>query len=348
LTTETDDQPASAGVAAEATAPTDDLSTEQFDRVEAPEDEDDAAPADTGEGDDDSSDADKAKTAAEREDLEEIELSDGSKVKVPKEVALERLRHQDYTKKTQEAAEVRRALEADRSTWETEREASRAALPEEHKAVAVLSHSISVAEASVAQFDNIDWTAFRTQALTEGGEKADLYNDYRARFNAARDTLTDLKDELGRATNDLKTKEDARLTAQRETATAELAKRQEETGKALAREIEGWSPEKAINVIKFAETQYGVTPAEMAEATDARLWKALHDNLSKDEKISKLEAALKQAQTANGNLKAQESKPAETAKGGGAANARDPATPRGDGLSTAEWMRRRNGQKAKA
>lgn len=349
MSTETDDQPADAGVAAEANAPTDDHSTEAFDRMEAPEDDadDDAAAGETGEGDDDASDEDKAKAAAEDPDSEEIELSDGRKVRVPKEVALARLRHDDYTRKTQDVAAQARELETDRQTWEAEREASRAALPEEHKRVAVLSHSIGEVESTLSEFDKIDWVSFRAQALTEGGEKAELYNDYRARFNAARDTLTDLKDELGKASNDLKAKDDQRLHSQREANQASLAKAQEDTGRVLAQRIEGWGPQKAHDVIAYAQQSYGVQPAEMAEATDARVWLALHDAMTARAALAKAQDALKKHQTASKNSKDQATTPAVVAKGSGG-QARDPSTPRGDGLSTKEWMDRRNRQKAKA
>jgi hypothetical protein len=91
----------------------------------------------------------------------------------------------------------------------------------------------------------------------------------------------------------------------------------------------------------------GVQPEEIATATDPRLWKMAHEIMTSRAEIAALKSTRQQQQTAANHEKAQGTKPAATPKGAGA-QPRDPSTPRGDGLSTSEWMRRRNAKFAKA
>jgi hypothetical protein len=301
--------------------------------------EDDAPPTDGEDG------LDPKPEPEPTPDLEEIELSNGEKVKVPKELALDRLRHQDYTRKTQDLAEQRRQHEEQVRTFQAQQAESSAALPEEHAKLALIARDIETVKATLGSPDAqgitlgmIDWNTFRQQALANP-QMGELYRDYRARFDLAQDTLADLERAKGEATNELKTKEGQRLQAQREQAATALATRQEETGKALATEIEGWSPEKATEIATFAVKSFGVQPQEIAEMTDPRVWKVLHTAMTEKARADKAEAALKQHQTAANNSKAQTVQPA--AKVGGATpNARRTTDASGDELSAEEWNRR--------
>ena len=330
------------GVADEAQTSGDDT---QFD-VDAWITAEDDAPAEDGQGD-----GDPEPEPAEADDLEEIELSNGQKVKVPKELALERLRHQDYTQKTQALADQRREHEAQVQAWQRQQAEAAVALPEEHARIAIINRDIEGVKASLTTPDangivlgQIDWNTFRQQALANP-QMAELYRDYRAKFDLAQDSLADLERARGEATNELKTKNDQRLQAQREQAQGELAKRQEETGKVLASQIEGWSPEKATEIATFAVKSFGVQPQEIAEMTDPRVWKVLHQAMTLGAENAKLQAALKQHQTAANNSKAQSVQPA--AKVGGASpNARRTTDASGDELSTEEWVRRENARVA--
>lgn len=315
----------------------DDFDTEQFDRAPATDEGTDAAEADP--------DAPQPVTAAAADD-ETVELEDdaGQKVRVPKALQGAFLRQQDYTRKTQEVAEQRRTLDTERTTWESQREESRAALPEEHAKVAVLSHSIASAEANLKQFDQIDWATFRTQALAEPeGEQARLYKQYRAAFDAAGDTLADLKRDLQSASGDLSAKETERLAKQTQERETALASAREQTGKVLAQEIPGWSPQVAQDIATFAIKEVGVKPDEIPEMLDPRIWKVLHRAMKAEERATKAETAVKQNTTANTHKKAAETTPAASTAGGGAASTRVR-----DDIGTSEWMRRRNAQRAKA
>jgi hypothetical protein len=326
-------------------APSDDIATEAFDRVEAPDDDEDPAdPPEKADGEGDADDPDKPEAKSEDGDHVEVERN-GQKYKVPKALEGELLMQADYTRKTTELSEARRQFEEAQTTWESQREQSRAALPEEHARVAVLGHSLADVDKQLEQFKAIDWDAWRTQvsSLAEDDPNRLKYARYRDAYMGARDSRIDLVDRIGEAKTDLSTKEAERLTKQQETASADLAKRRQETGRVLAAEVPGWNAEKAGAVIAFANDHLGVKPEEMGEATDPRLWKMTHEIMSSRAEIASLKKALKQQQMADNHGKAQTTTPAATPKGNGGAT-RDPSTPRGDGLSTEQWMERRQKQ----
>jgi len=329
------------GVAAAADATTDDLDTETFDRMEAPDDDEaDAAGDASGEGDAD--DPDKA-TPAVDPDVVEIEY-DGVNHKVPVALKDAFLRQDDYTKKTQEVAEQRRALETERSTWETQQAESRAALPAEYQRVAVLNSEVSALTTQMEAFKEVDWDTFRAQAAADPDAKL-RYETIRDRYSAARDRLTDLRDEIGEATKDLSTKEEARLQEQRTKADTALDEARKQTGATLAKEIPGWNQDLAAKTVEFALSKdVGLTLDEIPGMTDPRVWKLLHFARTAKEDLAKAQTALKQKTTADNHGKAQATTPAVKPGGGGNANPRDPSTPRGDDLSTKLWMERRERQ----
>lgn len=356
MSTETNDQPADAGVGGQGDAPNDDISTEAFDRMEAPDDDGDNtdqtdANGEGEEGDEADGDPDKPAATEEDEDSAEVELADGRKVKAPKELAQGYLRHQDYTKKTQEVAEQRRALEEERSTLAKQREESLAALPEEHTKVAVLGATIKQLDAAMeAEIDrglklkDVNWAAYYRAAQSDPEMKAQ-YEEHRSLYESLLLQKEQAERGLSEAKSELSTKEAARLKEQQDAYEADRAKRIQETGQALAKEIPGWSPQLARQTAQFMHDDFGVTAEEIAEATDPRLWKMAHGLMTAKAEIAKLKTSLKQNTTAKNHEKAQGVKPAESNKGSGGANARDPSTPRGDGLSLEEWKRRRLAQK---
>lgn len=344
-----------AGVDAASTATDDDIDTSAFDRMEATDEGEEAAEAKPAEGEEEAaepSDEDKAKVAAEADHIE-IDADDGTKLKIPKALEPHLLRQADYTKKTQALAEQARAVEAEKSTLETraaEIEASRTALPAEHQRIAIIDHTIEAVKAQIAEFeDDIDWDKFRAQAAEDPAQRV-LYDRTRLAWDAAKDRLNQLNTERGTAEKDLSTKDAERLTAQRTASAEASAKAWQETETALADEktgIPGWSPDKAKQLASVAVKEFGVTAEELQHMHDPRQWKLLHTLQSTRDELTKAQAALKQKTTADNHSKAQQSTPAAAVKGSGA-QARDPATPRGDGLGTKEWMARRNAQKAKA
>jgi hypothetical protein len=335
------------GVATEAPAAneTDDLSTDHLDRIEA-EDEDEAAAkarkrdeGDAGVEGDGAEGAEGKRRDVGEDGLVDIELN-GKTYKLPPEIKDRVMADLDYRQKTTALATERKAFETETQTLRKQAEESRAALPEEYAKVAVASREVTQAETSVAEFEKIDWATWRAQTLSLPDDDPNKvnYRQYRAAYDAARETLTDAQRELGAAKTDLTSKEQTRLTEQQQAHETALASARQQTGDAL--KSEGWDQQRFANVASFAATEFGVTPEELLNVTDPRTWRMADMVMSLRADVAKLSDQLKKTNTAESNLKAQASRPAEPAKG----NAQ-PTRPRDDN-STETWMDKRNRQVA--
>jgi hypothetical protein len=269
--------------------------------------------------DDDALSADEAARAAQAGEAEaepadegaddtfEVEL-DGQIHTIPAALKGAFLRQADYTRKTQELAEHRRAAEAERQAL-AERTHAVGQVSRDQVTLAALDHQIE-------DFADIDWQAYaaqdpqaaqtlwgRLQGLAQARERlayAVSHHEERSQLQAAR----------------------------------EAAEQMAETGRTLQREIEGWSPEVASKLVEYAQA-FGVTKEELAQMADPRLWKLLHKAYRADETGQQEGAADRAAQ-------AQAVRPAvlvsgAAASGGGVR----------DELATKEWMARRNAQMAK-
>lgn len=178
------------------------------------------------------------------DDLEEVEI-DGKTYKVPKEAAL---RQADYTRKTQEVAELRRAAEAAIERLESVSQ-------EETQA---LTH-VAMIDAKLSDFANIDWDTWeRTSPL-------DAQRAWRQ--------YTQLKEERGVAVqNYAQVRQYVASVAEQERAT-----RLEQGHKELAAKIPGWNQEKAVKLLDFGAKAYGFTREELGAIDDPRMILALND-----------------------------------------------------------------------
>lgn len=238
-------------------------------------------------------------------DEAEIEVEhEGRVYRVPEALKGAFLRHADYTRKTQEIAEQRRALEGERRAAE-ERAAREQARVRDYGRLAAL-------DAAVGEYEDYDWDLWFQQ------------NPDQAEADWARYQQTlQVRDQVGA---DLHARERlSALEAQREHAT-----RLEQGHAELARDIEGWSPALARELAVFGQS-LGFSPEELSAVTDPRAVKVLHA-------AWKGAQALK-TQTAGRELeRAQAFRPVRQV-GGAASAPRDPAR-----MSTAEWMRWRSEQ----
>ena len=181
-------------------------------------------------------------------ELFELEL-DGETHRLPPALKGAFLRQADYTRKTQELAEHRRALEAERRALADHRRG----LDDEAGDRATLA----ALDRHLDAFEGVDWDAL----AAEGPERAQSlwasYEETRA-----------LREQFAYALSH----HDHRraLEAARESAEAMAA-----TGQRLREEIEGWSPEVAAKLVEYGQA-FGVTLEELAEMADPRLWKLLH------------------------------------------------------------------------
>jgi len=250
----------------------------------------------------------ESEDGADVDGLEEIE-HDGQFYKIPAALKGAFLMNADYTRKTQELAEHRRALEQGRQELAARAEAAQATLTGRTQ-LQILDHQLEA-------LGGVDWQS----VLTEDPQRAQGLWAYAQQVQAAREQLAQAlaHHEQG-----------AQLEAERQ-----LAAQMAQAGQVLSREIEGWSPEVAGKLVEYAGA-FGVTLDELREVADPRLWKILHRAYAGEQDQ-------RRQQTARNAAQAQAVRPAIQVSGGavGGGAVRDE-------LATGEWMRRRNEQALKA
>jgi hypothetical protein len=220
----------------------------------------------------------------EPDEDEEVDLDD-LKIKVSKDVAAKlkelkegNLRQADYTKKTQEAAELRKALEAERNNL---RETSDAELGAAAQATAIAQQ--------IQAYQKVDWNAWNDQDPFEA-QKAFMQ-------------FQQLKDAQQQALGRLQHLRNERLS----TAQQEAAKRMEEGRRTLSRDIPGWNDDTKAKLIGFA-AEYGFSRDELDDLeADPRVARVLHAAFTGREAIGK-------QQKAQNHVKAQQAQPAATVK----------------------------------
>jgi hypothetical protein len=279
----------------------DDVAASPGVEAEAPENEFDNQSFDDDDGDD-GDPADDAPAEDEHEDFEH----DGKKLRIPKAIKPLLMMQQDYTKKTTELSEQRRAFEAARAQADTDD----TEYHQTHGKVYALKEQL-------AEYDGLDW-------MRLAAEDPNLA----AQLRMQRDVL---KDTLGDVERDLQGKSQARLQSQQQLA----AKAMQETGRELASKIKGWSPEVANEIASYGIKEFGVKPEEIRSMADARLWQVLHRAMT-------AEKALKTQTATQRQERLQATTPAKEV----AARPRATPTGLDDRLSAAEWTRRREAQLA--
>jgi hypothetical protein len=241
---------------------------------------------------------------AQLDDSEEVEY-EGNKYKVPKAIAPALLRQADYTKKTQEVAELRRAHDAEKSRLAEEAKGFQEDRQEHVQAYALWQQ--------LEQFKNYNWQQAYDADFVETQK---LWNHYQLLQGAHRDVVGKLH---------------AKQQQRQSTATAEQAKLRDQTRATLAKEIPNWP--KAEQELTDYALKHGYKAEEVKAAldSDARPFRFLHKAFLYDQLVEKQRQAAK-AQT-----------PAEPVKPVGG-NRAAPALGLHDKLSTAEWVKRRNEQ----
>lgn len=201
------------------------------------------------------------------DDHDDVEY-EGDTYRLPKKLKDALLRQQDYTRKTQEVAETKRTVEAEREAVRQQAEASQAHLREVARVVSLNDQ--------LAQFDQVNWT----QLHQEDPFKANELFQQRALLKEQRDGLL----------SQIQANEQHRS----QEAQQSFARRYAETNDALAKEIKGWS-EVAPKVAEFARVN-GVEPQYLREiAINPSLSKLLHKAYLGDQLINAKTTAAKTA-----------------------------------------------------
>ena len=299
----------------DVTTPEPDASPE-VDEAEAPEDAEETPEAEQPDPEpdeaqtDDATSEDEGDTEDEPEpvEVEEFEF-EGEKYTVPAALKGALMMHRDYTQKTQEVAEQRKALETEKEQF-----TQQSKLQTEHLQDVARLTSI---DEQLEQYRTIDWDRARAEQPEEA--------------NAAFQQFTLLRDQRDGVVSSLQQKH-AEVTQQ---AQQETAKRLETARDYAQREIQNWSPELESKLSDFAKG-HGIEPelVRQAAVTNPATLKIIHLAYLGEQFLEKQRAAAKP--------KPKEVKPVAKVKGSGAPQ----GGPRDD-QSSEDWLKARNRQLAK-
>jgi len=226
-------------------------------------------------------DNESAPVEGEPEEGEEIE-HEGRKYLVPKALKPLLLMQADYTRKTQEVAEQRRAVLAERQALQ---QTSQAELDTYARATTLAGQ--------LAQYQQVDWRAWHDSDPFAASAATSEYNMLRDAHQQALGQLSQLH---GQRT----------FLAQQD-----IARRMEAGRNALAKEIPGWSDDLKARLIGFA-AGYGFSRDELDDLeADPRVAKVLHAAFSGS-------SAAETARKVHNTLAAQQVQPAASVKARGA------------------------------
>jgi len=233
---------------------------------------------------------------------------DGKSYQLPPELKDALLRQADYTRKTQEVAQTRKALEAAQAGHHQDVAHARTHILDAARVVALNDQ--------LAQFDQVDWRAL--QAQDPRGAQA-LWQ--------RRQQLKDLRDRAARAWTEKE--KDHASHSQRATA-----RRVSEVSAHLPRLIADWSPELDVKLAQYGTAQ-GISRQEIAQAAlhNPAFVKLLH-------KAHLFDEAEKKKQTQQAFDAAQAARPVTRVGGGGGTASRRTTDSSGDALSAEEWAKR--------
>jgi hypothetical protein len=248
---------------------------------------------------------------------------------------------EDYTKKTQAVAERSRELETkaqDLASREAQQAESLKAFRAEHAEIATREIELGQIAEQLSAYSKLtvkDWADLKAAdpaQYTAHSENYDL-------LKRARDTT---QEGLTAAQEKLKTKESEFTRAQTAAREAKLKEAWGETNAVLTEKIPDWS-KRNQEIATFMQKELGVTPEELREAVDPRVWIVADRAMRAEAENARLKATTRQATASAEALQTQKVTPAAKPAGGAA-----PPPGPSDRNATAEWMRRRNAQAAKA
>lgn len=237
---------------------------------------------------------------------EQVEFN-GKVYDIPVELKSALMMQSDYTRKTQEVAEQRRALEAYQEQINQQAQTQQALLEDAARVVALNDQ--------ISQFSEVDWAALNNQDPIEAQRLWMTYSQ-----------MKDLRSEM---IGQLQQKEQQRVFNMQQN----YAKQVKEGHAILSRDIKGWSPELSIKLRDYA-VENGFSLQDVERVTDTRVVKLLYRAYLGDQLISKQMSGVSKKQ-------AQQVKPASSV-GGNAVSVKDQAR-----MSTEDWMKHRNAQISK-
>lgn len=257
---------------------------------------------------------DDAQQGAQTEDLDEIE-HEGKKYAIPKAIKPLLLMQADYTQKTQEHAERVREDEA-RITQERQALQVQAQFTQAHTQ---LIGQLAATDHQLGQYSNVNWQQWMAtdpQSAQAAWMQASQLKEQRAQLVGA---LQQGERQFAAQANNLE------------------AQRKAREAQAVAAVVSKWSPEVRAAVNDIGAKAYGISDQQFSLfASNPALLTVLHDAVQYRQLMTKTASVTKP------KAAAQPIAPTATLpKGGGQATPKRLDSP---GLSTEEWMSRRNEQ----
>ncbi len=224
--------------------------------LELPDDEEDGEQPPESEATDDAPEEASEEGEAEEQEAEaeipnEVINIDGEEYEVPLPLKEAFMRTQDYTKKTQELAAQRKAL--DEQIQLTQQQAQYQQQFQEQIGI------ISALDAQLKSYEQLDWNT--------------LQNDDPVQFVQLREKYRDIKDARNHYSNDLAQKQQQQAIQSQQ----HYAKLREQGVRELQNAIKGWGEEKARDLRGFGVESYGFAEEELASIIDPRMVRVLHD-----------------------------------------------------------------------
>lgn len=262
------------------------------------------------------------------EEDEDVEF-EGKQYRVPREIKRGLLRQTDYTQKTMEVAEARKALETRQQAFEQSQT--------DHKEYRQAETNVAVFDHQLAKYKDVDWPlvlqqAFAQQAAGDGGAALNNYHQHKAIYDQLMQGRTAAADSLS------KIGEKRRQETERESATRSQAAVAE-----IAKHIPGWTPgnEVDLRLSNFA-AKLGYSAQEMTKlATQS-------PKVARDlERLRVLEEAAAKQKTQQTFDQQQQARPVTRVGGSGGPQQRRTTDSSGDALSAEEWGKRERERVAK-
>jgi chaperonin cofactor prefoldin len=257
------------------------------------------------EGDESEEDGEQQPVEPELVDVE----YEGKIHKLPPELKDALLRTADYTRKTQEVAEQRKAIEARQAEVDKAYQTSQEVI--EARAIV---HNI---DSQLKTYENVNWQQLENE-------------DPMAAMSHWRQ-FQQLKDQRGQVAQYL----DKTQAEMSEKFAQETDKRLRETRAFAEKEIPGWTPDVDVKIVGFAEKDLGFTREQLLTSLSPAVYKTLHLAMIGAEAIKRTNTPPKQQQQAPQPLTKV------------TARANPPAAGLDDRLPADEWLKRRNAQLSK-
>lgn len=196
---------------------------------------------------------------AEEDDdgMEEVEY-EGDQYRLPKKLKEALLRQSDYTRKTQEVAEQRRAIEA-RNEHVQRMEQQFQAQTEFHQAIMQDVTGLQQAESTLRQYESIDWNALSDSDPVQAQKLWFSYQKARGEADQMRQQISVKQQQF------VQWKESQKQQALK--AGMEI----------LKKDMPDFGPELQAKIRKSAKEVYGFSDAELGNLYDARLVKVMAD-----------------------------------------------------------------------